>query len=67
MCQQIIQSQNASRYDQFSTRVTMNSQMLREVGGQLVHPTLRLSAAMDEIVTKALDAAGQKGGGANHK
>jgi len=45
----------------------MNSQMLREVGGQLVHPTLRLSAAMDEIVTKALDAAGQKGGGANHK
>lgn len=62
MCQQIIQSQNVSRYDQFSTRATMNSQMLHEVGGQLLHPTLRLSSAMDEILIKVFDAAEQKSG-----
>ena len=56
MCQQMIQHQNPSRYDQFSTRASMNLLMLREVGGQLVNPTFRLSAAMDEIVTTALDA-----------
>jgi hypothetical protein len=60
MCQQLIQRQNASQYDQFSVRATMNSQMLHEVGGQLLHPTLRLSAAMDEIVIKILGATEQK-------
>jgi len=57
MCQRLIQQQDASHYDQFSGRVTINSQMLHEVGGQLLHPTLRLSAATDQMVTKLSDAA----------
>lgn len=63
MCQQLIQKENPTRFDQFSTRATMNSQMLREVGGQLLHPTLRLSAAMDEIVLSVVDARTSKSGG----
>ena len=55
MCQLIVQKQNPSRYDQFSTRIQMNSQMLREVGGQLFHPTLRLSVAVDEIMLATSD------------
>ena len=57
MCQRLVQQQDASRFDQLSGRATINSQMLREVGGQLLHPTLRLSAAMDQMVTKLSDAA----------
>ncbi len=50
MCQQLVHHEIPSRYEPFGIRVTMNSQMLREVGGQLLHPTLRMAAAADEIV-----------------
>lgn len=57
MCQQLVQQQNPSRYDQFGIRVAMNSEMLREVGGQLFHPTLRAAGAADEIMLMFSDAA----------
>jgi hypothetical protein len=57
MCQHLLQHQNPTRFDQFGIRVTMNLQMLREVGGQLLHPTLRMAAAADEIVLGLVDAA----------
>jgi hypothetical protein len=57
MCQQLIQHLNPSRYDQFGTRATMNSEMLREVGGQVLHPTLRMAAAADEIILTLVDTA----------
>ncbi len=50
MCQMLIQHQNPSRYDQFSTRLTMDLQVLREVGRQLFHPTLRMADAADTIL-----------------
>jgi hypothetical protein len=57
MCQQLVQHQNPSRYDQFGIRVTMNSEMLREVGGQLLHPTLRMASVADEIMLMLSDAS----------
>ncbi len=56
MCQQLAQHQDPARYDQFGIRVTMNSEMLREVGGQLFHPTFRAAAAADEIILMLSDA-----------
>jgi len=57
MCQQLIQHQNPSRYDQFGVRAAMNLQMLHEVGGQVLHPTLRMAPAADEIILGLVDAA----------
>jgi hypothetical protein len=57
MCQQLVQRQDPAHYDQFSTRVTMNVEMLREVSGQLFHPTFRAAAAADEIMLMLSDAA----------
>jgi hypothetical protein len=57
LCQQILQHQNPNRYDQFGTRVTINLAMLREVGGQLFHPTFRAAAAADEIILVVADGA----------
>jgi len=56
MCQQLVQHETPTRYDQFATRVTMNIEMLREVGGQLFHPTFRMAGAADEIVSTLSDA-----------
>jgi hypothetical protein len=50
LCQQMIQHQNAGRYQEFGVRVAMNSEMLREVGGQLLHPALRAAAVADDII-----------------
>jgi hypothetical protein len=50
MCQLLVQHQSPTRYDQFGIRVTMNSEMLREVGGQLFHPAFRMASAADEIM-----------------
>jgi hypothetical protein len=50
MCQQLVQQRSFNRYDEFSTKITMNLGMLREVGGQLFHPTFRMAAAMDEVI-----------------
>ncbi len=57
MCMQLAQNQNAARYDQFATRVTMSLQILHEVGGELFHPTLRAAKAWDEILLTLTDAA----------
>lgn len=60
MCQQLAQHENPARYDQFSTRLAMNLAVLREVGGQLFHLTLRAAIAADEImeiVLTSTDAA----------
>lgn len=57
MCQLIVQKQNPGRYDQLGTRVAMNSEMLREVGGQLSHPTFRMASAADEIMLALSDEA----------
>ncbi|HEV2021043.1 MAG TPA: hypothetical protein VGQ94_00790 [Terriglobales bacterium] len=57
MCQLMTLHQDPSHYDQFGVRVTMNLQMLREVGGQLFHPTLRMAVATDEIMFAVGDAA----------
>jgi len=46
----MIQHQKAGRYQEFGVRVAMNSEMLREVGGQLLYPTLRAAAAADDII-----------------
>ncbi len=62
MCQQLIQHQNPSRYDQFGIRAAMNSQMLHEVGGQMLHPTLRMAAAADEIILAVVDEASKSKG-----
>ena len=56
MCQLLIQHQNPSRYDQFSTRLAMHLQVLREVGGQLLHPTLRMARAADQILLMLVDS-----------
>jgi hypothetical protein len=53
LCQQIIQHQNAGRYQEFGVRVAMNSEMLREVGGQLLHPALRAAAVADDATHRA--------------
>lgn len=50
MCQQLLKRQNTSRYDLFSTGLAINLDMLREVGGQIFHPTFRLAGAADELV-----------------
>jgi hypothetical protein len=50
MCEDVIQHRDPSRYDKFATRVTMNLQLLREVGGELFHPTFRAAGAADEIM-----------------
>jgi len=57
MCQHLLQHQNPTRFDQFGIRVTMNLQMLREVGGQLLHPALRMASAADEIILMLGDTA----------
>jgi hypothetical protein len=53
ICQQLTQHEDPARYSQFGVRVTMNSEMLREVSGQLFHPTFRAAAAADEIILRA--------------
>jgi hypothetical protein len=50
LCQQMIQHQNVGRYQEFGVRVATNSEMLREVGGQLLHPALRAAAATDDVI-----------------
>ncbi len=50
MCQQLVQQRSFNCYDEFSAKITMNLGMLREVGGQLFHPTFRMAAAMDEVM-----------------
>jgi hypothetical protein len=55
--QQLTQHEDPARYSQFGVRVTMNSEMLREVSGQLFHPTFRAAAAADEIILVLSDAA----------
>ena len=57
MCQQLLQHRDPSRYDQFSTRLAMNLRILREVGRQLFHPTVRMADAVDEILLALGDAA----------
>jgi hypothetical protein len=57
LCQQLVQHQSPTPYDQFGTRVAMNSVMLHEVGGQLLHPTFRMASAADEIVLMLSDAS----------
>jgi type I site-specific restriction endonuclease len=50
MCQQLLQHKNQTRYEQFAIRVNMNSEMLCEVGGQLLHPSLRMASALDSLL-----------------
>jgi hypothetical protein len=57
MCQRMVQQQDPSRYDQFGMRVAMHLQLLREIGRQLFHPTLRMATAADEIILGLVDAA----------
>jgi hypothetical protein len=57
MCQQLVQHQSPGRYDQFGVRANMNSEMLREVGGQLLHPAFRMASAADEIILAMGDVA----------
>jgi hypothetical protein len=56
MCQQLIQKQNPARYDQFSTQVAMELQLLCEVGKELFHPTLRAALAADEVFAAVADS-----------
>jgi hypothetical protein len=57
MCKNMIQKDDPSRYDLFGLRVNTNAQMLREVGGQLFHPTVRMADATDAIMLAIGDAA----------
>jgi hypothetical protein len=56
MCQQMIQHEDPNRYSQFGIRVAMNSDLLHEVGGQLLNPMLRAAAAADNVILAVLDA-----------
>lgn len=55
MCQQLVQRMDSGRSSQFGVRVSMNAEMLREVSGQLFHPTLRMASAADEILQAISD------------
>jgi len=57
MCQQLTQGKDPSRYDLFSTQLAMELQLLREVGRQLFHPTVRMADAADQILLALGDAA----------
>jgi hypothetical protein len=50
MCQNLIQHKDPSRYDRLGTLLAMNLQVLREVGRQLFHPTVRMADAADAIM-----------------
>jgi hypothetical protein len=60
VCEQMIQHESPSRYEQFGTRLAMDLQLLREVGRQLFHPTLRMARATDEILLMALSDSESK-------
>ncbi len=57
MCEDVIQHLDPSRYEQFATRVTMNLQMLREVGSEILHPAFRAAVAADEIILAFTDTS----------
>jgi hypothetical protein len=57
MCQRLIQHQDPSRYDQFSTQMAMDLTRLRDAGRELFHPTVRMADATDEIMLAVANAA----------
>ncbi len=48
------------RYSTFGMRVHMDLRMLREVGGQLSHPVVRLAAAADELMSVQAESGGSR-------
>jgi len=62
VCMQVVKHDNPGRWDQFGTRVAMDLQLLREVGGQLFHPTFRAAVAADEIILAVADASSSSKG-----